>query len=59
MFPNLDIDCFADDDSRLVSDNYQDYAPKEPTEPGEIEDPEEYHPTHLYQLIKINFGGMK
>ena len=32
LFPKSDIDCFADDDSGLVSDNYEDYAPKEPTE---------------------------
>ena len=42
LFPKLDIDCFADDDSRLVVDNYQDYSPTEPTEPGAIPDPEEY-----------------
>lgn len=50
LFPKLDVDCFADDDSRLVSDNYQDYAPKEPTEPVEIEDPEEYIDTHIRYL---------
>lgn len=42
LFPKLDIDCFADDDSRLVVDNYEDYSPTEPTDPGPIEDPEEY-----------------
>ena len=33
LFPKLDIDCFADDDSRLVVDNYENYLPTEPTEP--------------------------
>ena len=42
LFPKLDIDCFADDESRLVSDRYEDCSPTEPTEPGEIEDPEEF-----------------
>jgi hypothetical protein len=42
LFPKLDIDCFADDESRLVDDNYQDHDPTEPTEPGPIPDPEEY-----------------
>ena len=50
LFPKLDIDCFADDDSRLVDDNYQDYDPIEPTEPGEIEDPEEYIARHIKGL---------
>jgi hypothetical protein len=34
------IDCFADDDSRLVVDEYEDYPPEKPTDPGPIEDPE-------------------
>jgi hypothetical protein len=42
LFPKLDIDCFADDDSRLVAGEYQDYAPTEPADPGPIEDPKEY-----------------
>jgi hypothetical protein len=50
LFPKLDIDCFADDDSRLVSDNYEVYAPQEPTEPGEIEDPEKYIDRHIGSL---------
>ena len=50
LFPKLDIDCFADDDSRLVVDNYQDYSPTEPTEPGAIPDPEKYINTRIGYL---------
>lgn len=42
LYPKLDTDCFADDDSMLVVDNYEDCSPTEPTDPGPIEDPEEY-----------------
>jgi hypothetical protein len=42
LYPKLDIDCFADDESRLVVGKYQDYPPTEPTDPGPIVDPEEY-----------------
>ena len=50
LFPKLDIDCFADDDSRLVVGEYQDYPPTEPTEPGAIPDPEEYINTRIGYL---------
>jgi hypothetical protein len=49
LFPKLDIDCFAEDDSRLVVNNYQDYPPKEPTEPRPIEDPEK----HIEPYIRL------
>ena len=42
LFPKLDIDCFADDNSRYVSDDFEDYAPEETTEPGPIPDPKKY-----------------
>lgn len=51
LFAKLDIDCFAEDDSRLVVDNYQDYLPKEPTEPRPIEDPEKYIEPYI-RLLK-------
>ncbi|MGE5661141.1 MAG: hypothetical protein ACM3X1_02730 [Ignavibacteriales bacterium] len=50
LFPKLDIDCFADDDSRLVVDNYLNYPPTEPTEPGAMPDPEEYINTRIGYL---------
>lgn len=50
LFPKLDIDCFADDDSRLVVGEYLDYPPTEPTEPGAIPDPEEYINTRIGYL---------
>jgi hypothetical protein len=50
LFPKLDIDCFADDDSRLVSDNYEDHDPIEPTDPGPISDPEEYIQNRIRSL---------
>ena len=59
LFPKLDIDCFADDDSRLVVGEYLDYSPTEPTEPGAIPDPEEYINTridHLKESIKWYTG---
>jgi hypothetical protein len=60
LFPKIDIDCFADDDSRLVSDNYQDYPPTEPTEPGPIEDPEVYITRHISTLksLVIAYDGI-
>ena len=50
LFPKLDIDCFADDDSRLVVGEYLDYPPTEPTEPEAIPDPEEYINTRIGYL---------
>jgi hypothetical protein len=41
-YPKLEIDCFADDDSRLTSNNYEDHDPTAPTDPGPIEDPDDY-----------------
>jgi hypothetical protein len=45
IFPKLDIDCFADDKSRLTINRYDDHPPKQMIEPGdedEIPDPDEY-----------------
>jgi hypothetical protein len=60
MYPKLDIDCFADDDSRLVSDNYTSYDPQEPGEPGEIPDPEEYIKGYIRMLKNsvIQYDGI-
>lgn len=52
LYPKLDIDCFADDDSRKVVGYYDDKSPSEPGEPGPIPDPEGYIGWRIYNLKK-------
>lgn len=42
LYPELDINCFADDDSRKVVGYYDDRPPSEPGEPRPIPDPDEH-----------------
>ena len=42
VYPKLDIDCFADDDSRKVLQRYDDSEPQEPEDPGPIPDADNY-----------------
>jgi hypothetical protein len=52
LYPELDVDCFADDDSRKVVGYYDNSLPTEPTDPGPIPDPEEYIGHRIYQIKK-------
>ena len=42
IYPVLDLDCFADDKSRITVDNYDDAEPTEVIEPSQIPDAEDY-----------------
>lgn len=48
LYPELDIDCFAADDSRKVVGYYDNDDPTDPTEPGPIPDPD----SHVDWLIR-------
>ncbi|MPZ05866.1 MAG: hypothetical protein GEU26_05505 [Nitrososphaeraceae archaeon] len=50
LYPELDIDCFADDDSRKSVGYYYDDDPSDPTEPGSIPDPDEYIEDKIQEL---------
>ena len=50
LWPKLDIDCFADDNSRKEAGEYDDSQPTEPTDPGPIPDPEGCIDYRIYQL---------
>jgi hypothetical protein len=39
LWPELDMECFSDDDSRKTVGEYDDYSPSDPTDPGPIPDP--------------------
>jgi hypothetical protein len=53
LYPKLDIDCFADDDSRKSVGYFDDHAPSEPGEPGPIPDPD----SHIDWLIRTLKAG--
>jgi hypothetical protein len=61
LFPKLDIDCFADDESRSESYHRKGWiVPAEPTDPGLIEDPIEYIQKHI-QFLKssiLSYDGI-
>ena len=42
IYPKLDIDCFADDDSRKSLGEYENFEPMGPIEPGPVPDPDYY-----------------
>lgn len=50
MYPKLDIDCFAHDESRLVDYGYSSYSPTDPTEPGPMENPMDYVKRYIRYL---------
>jgi hypothetical protein len=50
LWPELDIDCFADDDSRKEVGEYDDSEPTDPTEPGLIPDPDDYIDSYIEDL---------
>ncbi|MGI0045169.1 MAG: hypothetical protein ACRD47_15800, partial [Nitrososphaeraceae archaeon] len=54
LFPKLDIDCFADDTSRLSSYNRHGWiTPKAPTDPEPIEDPIENADKYIRSLKNL------
>jgi hypothetical protein len=52
LYPKLDMDCFSDDSRKTVGE-YDDSEPDAPTDPGSIEDPEEYIKYEISRLKKL------